>query len=574
VKNKRQDGFSSPSDSPGGIPEPTSEVLEELEKANTQLALYAKDLRTIAGREQEKSRQLESTNERLRVTAERLRESNLQVQAILDSITDGFLAVDRQWQLTYLNDAAERLLDRRKQDLLGRSIWEAAPQTTDDAFEEGIRRAAATGSPVDFETHCPHLQRWLDVHAYPWQEGLTVYLKDITGRKSLERQILQSQKLEVLGRLAGGVAHDFNNLLTAISGYSELAIRDLDPHHPTRADLEAIQAAAERAAGLTRQLLAFSRRQVLQPTVLDLNATVANLEKILRRLIGEDVTLRILLEPCLGRVTADPGQVDQVIMNLAINARDAMPRGGELTIQTANVDLTEDSELAEGLRPGRHVTLSVTDTGSGIDADTMSQMFEPFFTTKSEGIGTGLGLSTVYGIVEQSGGHIGVASELGRGTTFTVYFPSERGDANAKNPAERKTDASRGKEMLLLVEDEKEVRTLTRRILEERGYSVLEASCGEEALAIFEKRRETISLLLCDVVMPRMSGREVAESLADLRPDLKVLFMSGYTDDAVIRHGLRSGISNFLQKPFTAKVLAAKVREVLDSGILPADDKP
>ncbi|HEX9723590.1 MAG TPA: PAS domain-containing protein, partial [Vicinamibacteria bacterium] len=257
MKNKRQDGFSSPSDSPGGIPEPTSEVLEELEKANTQLALYAKDLRTIAGREQEKSRQLESTNERLRVTAERLRESNLQVQAILDSITDGFLAVDRQWQLTYLNDAAERLLDRRKQDLLGRSIWEAAPQTTDDAFEEGIRRAAATGSPVDFETHCPHLQRWLDVHAYPWQEGLTVYLKDITGRKSLERQILQSQKLEVLGRLAGGVAHDFNNLLTAISGYSELAIRDLDPHHPTRADLEAIQAAAERAAGLTRQLLAF-----------------------------------------------------------------------------------------------------------------------------------------------------------------------------------------------------------------------------------------------------------------------------------------------------------------------------
>ncbi|HEV7684382.1 MAG TPA: response regulator [Pyrinomonadaceae bacterium] len=381
-----------------------------------------------------------------------------------------------------------------------------------------------------------------------------------------EEQLRQSQKLEAIGQLAGGIAHDFNNLLTVITGYSELTIKRLPTEDRLRQNVEEIKKAGDRAAGLTRQLLAFSRKQVLQPKVLNLNGVVSELEKMLRRLIGEDIGLRTVLESDLGSVKADPGQIEQIIMNLAVNARDAMPQGGKLTIETTNIYLDENYARNHiAVIPGPYVMLAVSDTGSGIDSVTQARIFEPFFTTKEAGKGTGLGLSTVYGIVKQSGGNIWLYSEVGQGTTFKVYLPRvDEGAEEYKRSAESE-ETFQGAETILVAEDEEMVRKLAVQVLEMHGYRVLEAANGGAALLICERHKEPIQLLITDVIMPEMSGRELAERLAQLRPEMKVLYMSGYTDNAIVHQGVLDDGANFIQKPFPTEALARKVRDVLDA---------
>jgi two-component system, cell cycle sensor histidine kinase and response regulator CckA len=384
--------------------------------------------------------------------------------------------------------------------------------------------------------------------------------------KKSQEQLLQAQKLEAVGRLAGGISHDFNNLLTAIMGYSELTLRELKPQDPLRRNLEEIRRASDRAASLTRQLLAFSRKQVMQLKVFDLNSVVIDLERMLRRMIGEDIDLRTTLLDGNGNIKADPGQIEQVIMNLVINARDAMPMGGKLTIETTRVYLDETS-VQDHIEPtpGYYVMLAVSDTGFGVTDEVRQHMFEPFFTTKDPGKGTGLGLSTVYGIVKQLSGHIWVYSEPGKGTTFKVYFPAviEAAD-DYKFPYESDT-VPNGSETVLLVEDAEMVRNLAKDVLKSRGYNVLEADDGPSARHVCNQYHQSIDLLLTDVVMPRVSGVDLANELLRLHPEMRVLYMSGYTEDAIVNHGvLESGV-NFIQKPFSADQLAIRVREVLDA---------
>ncbi len=407
--------------------------------------------------------------------------------------------------------------------------------------------------------------------------GIMEVIGDITERKQLEAQLRQVQKMEGIGRLAGGVAHDFNNLLTAILGYTDLLARQLPASAsqaqsgPLGLDWECIQEgvreirrAAERAGALTQGLLAFSRSQVLQPTIVDVNAVVGGMEALLLRLIGENVDLATFPDPSLARVKADVSQLEQVIMNLVVNAKDAMPNGGKLTIETANVELDETySQTRVAVIPGSYVRLAVSDNGCGMDTDTKLRGFEPFFTSKERGKGTGLGLSTVYGIVKQSGGYIWVYSELGHGTTFKVYLPQVQAQPSAKPEARPADPAPRGRETVLLVEDEEMVRTLIRQVLTWHGYHVLEARTGEEALKIIE-RGDQLDVLLTDVIMPGMSAIDLVKIVESKRPDLKVIYMSGYTDHAIVRNGLLAGNVPFLQKPFAPDRLAHKVREVLN----------
>jgi signal transduction histidine kinase/ActR/RegA family two-component response regulator len=381
-----------------------------------------------------------------------------------------------------------------------------------------------------------------------------------------EEQFRHAQKLQAMGRLAGGVAHDFNNLLTVITGYGEILQESLPPDHPGRPHLEELLKASHRAASLTRQLLAFSRKQVMCARVLDLNAVVADMEKMLRRLIGEDIELILKREAALCRIKADPGQIEQILMNLAVNARDAMAGGGRLTIETGNADLDDTYVLEHpDARAGPHVFLSITDTGCGMDSETQAHLFEPFFTTKAVGQGTGLGLSTVYGIVRQSGGSIAITSTLGRGTSVRIHFPrieTPAGEEESSSPPQLPQVAQA--ETVLVVEDSDVLRKLVHGVLTAQGYQVLEAGDGREAVRVFERHAAPVNLLLTDVVMPKAGGRDLANYLRTLLPDLKILFMSGYLDTAFIQHGMLDGKVYFICKPFTPMQLARKVREVLD----------
>jgi two-component system, cell cycle sensor histidine kinase and response regulator CckA len=492
-----------------------------------------------------------------------------------------FIAVLRGKSLVFelVNEEYRRLTGSRA--LLGKPLLEGLPEIAGQGFVERLEKVLETGEPyvadgvpilLVREPGAPPETRYVNFMYQPLVEadgtrsGVFVHGLDVTERSVLEQQLRQSQKMDAVGRLAGGVAHDFNNLLSVILSYSGLTLEELKPGDPLREYLDEIKAAGERAAALTRQLLAFSRQQVLQPRVIDLDQIVIGMKSMLGRLLGEDIELSVLSAPGLGRVLADPGQLEQVVMNLAVNARDAMPAGGKLTFEASNIELSEEYVGTHlGALPGAYVMLAVSDTGTGMDAATQARIFEPFFTTKEQGKGTGLGLSTVFGIVKQSGGHIGVYSELGRGTTFKVYIPrTDRVEIArlARGPAA----AVGGSETILFVEDEENVRVVACAILRRNGYHVLEASNGGEAFLIAKDFPGMVHLLLTDVVMPRMSGRVLAEHLTPLRPDMKILFASGYTDDTIVRHGvLEAGVA-FLQKPFTSETLLHRVREVLDAG--------
>ena len=387
------------------------------------------------------------------------------------------------------------------------------------------------------------------------------------GKAALQEQLRQSQKMESIGQLAGGVAHDFNNILTVIHGYSELVINSLEPANPIRDDVKEIKTAAERASALTRQLLAFSRKQVLQPKVIDLNSLVTNMVKMLRRMIGEGIKLNTLLASDLASIKADPGQIEQIMLNLAVNAKDAMPNGGTLTVETANVELDQDyANLHLNVVPGPYVMLSVSDTGVGMTPEVRERVLEPFFTTKEKGKGTGLGLATVYGIVKQSGGNIWIYSEPGQGSTFKIYLPRVEEDTDFLQQVAVAAPSQHGSETILLVEDEKMVRSLALTILKRQGYKVLEAENGDRAFSIAQEQdANSIHLLLTDVVMPGMSGHELSERLKPQCPGMRVIYMSGYTDEAIVeKHGLSAPGIHYLQKPFPPDTLVKKVRSVLD----------
>jgi len=399
-------------------------------------------------------------------------------------------------------------------------------------------------------------------------EELEIIAEDITERRQLEEQFRQAQKMDAVGRLAGGVAHDFNNLLMVINGYTEVLLEELKPDSPLHQKVQSIQQAADRAATLTRQLLAFSRKQLLELKVVDVNTVIGDMERLLRPLIGENIALITRLSPDAGRTRADAGQLEQVVMNLVVNAKDAMPNGGKITVQSSDITVRQNFREHHFIQPGRYVVLSVSDTGHGMDRETQSRIFEPFFTTKEKGKGTGLGLSTVYGIVKQTGGYIFAQSEVGAGTTFFIYLPRVEDFPQELRPAVSQENEKGGCETVLLVEDEDSVRELVRETLVARGYRVLEAADGESGLRAAAAFSGRIDILITDVVMPGISGRELANQLLSLRPEMGVLYLSGYTEDTILHQGALSPGTAFLQKPFTLQHLARKVREVLRRGIV------
>ena len=475
--------------------------------------------------------------------------------------------------LVYVNSGFEAMTGYTAAEVLGRNCRFLQGRDTDPAAVAALRAALRDGRPALVELlnyRKDGKPFWNALSVVPLRDAaerlthVVAVQTDVTPFKALEAQLQQSQKMEAVGQLASGVAHDFNNLLTVISGFTDVARGGLPPGDPADPLLAEVLAAGARAADLTRQLLAFSRRQVLQPKVVELNALVGGVQRMLARVIGEDVTLAAALSPAAGAVRVDPGQFEQVLLNLAVNARDAMPTGGRLTIETGAAEL--DAEYAAGraeVRPGRYALVAVSDTGCGMAAEVQARIFEPFFTTKPAGKGTGLGLATVFGIVKQSGGHVAVYSEVGRGTTFKVYLPPAPAPASA---AERTPPpAPGGRETVLLVEDEGKVRALAGLALRRAGYAVLEAGGADEAAAVTAAHRGAVDLLLTDVVMPGTGGRALAERMAAAAPGLRVLYMSGYTDDAVVRHGVLHAEVAFLQKPFTVDGLLRKVRGALDA---------
>ncbi len=514
-------------------------------------------------------------------TAERhlqLSEQSLRLRdRAIQEVSQGILITDPNQldnPIVYASAGVERITGYRQDELLGRNSRIFQGKDTDQATIEKMREAIEarhgfTSEILNYRKDGTPFWSAMSINPVRDANGVLSHFvgvqNDITERKNLEQQLRQSQKMEAVGRLAGGVAHDFNNLLTVISSYGELLLTLPGADKTVHDAAKSISDAGERAAALTRQLLGFSRQTVLQPQVLDLNAVVAETGKMLLRLIGEDILFSTVLDPTLSHLKVDPTQLDQVLMNLAINARDAMPKGGKLTIETANVMLSNEYAATHlDARAGPYVMLAITDTGCGMPADILARIFDPFFTTKETGKGTGLGLAMVFGIVQQSGGCINVYSEPNHGTTFKIYFPALTAELDSKSDDAIKADG-RGTETILVVEDDESVREVAVLSLELHGFKVLTAIDGNDAMRIVEKHPESIDLVLTDVVMPNLSGPELARRLRIQFPQIKVLFMSGYTDDAVVRHGLLEATVSFIQKPYTLQSLARKVREVLDT---------
>jgi two-component system cell cycle sensor histidine kinase/response regulator CckA len=501
--------------------------------------------------------------------------SRSMLTAALSSIGDGVLAINRYERITFLNSVAEALTGWRRGEALGKpvdevlhAIDEATRETAGSPAREALREGAAAHntSPVLLISK-DRTEIAIEQSAAPLRDergrlqGAILVFRDITGRHRLEEELSHAHKMEAVGRLAGGVAGEFNNVLTLITGYGDLLRKQMPESNPLRRFADEVVYAGERAAGLTRQLLAFSYAPGSVPDVVDLNALLADMEVMLRRLLGQTVELMLLSGPSLGRVRVDAAQMQQAIVNLAHNARDAMPDGGKLVMETGNVDLDEAFARKAGLKPGPYVMLAVSDTGCGMDAPTRSRLFEPFFTTKEQGKGTGLGLSLVYGTVKQADGHITVYSQVNCGTIFEIYLP--RFQEAAAAPVGRKQAAARGSETVLLVDDEEGVRALVRAVLQNGGYTVIEASNGSAALAAFEKNAHKIDLVLTDVVMPHINGFELGERVAQKNPGLPILYMSGYRESTP--GGPSGDAKSFLGKPFTPDTLLAKVREVLDA---------
>jgi two-component system, cell cycle sensor histidine kinase and response regulator CckA len=529
---------------------------------------------------------------RLMATTEQLQDAlaaaahrEAEFRAIFDNATFGVALTNRQGRVIRYNQAFAAFLGYPLAELMQVERRDYTHPDDRDASEERSR-AFLKGEITEYRMEKRYIRKdgetvWgrlmgcrigdsggADAFGMAILEDITARKKAEEDRLALEAKLMQAQKIEAIGHLAGGVAHDFNNLLTVIDGYSQIVLRSLGEKDPSRPMIVEMRKATERAAGLTRQLLAFSRKTVLAPRILDLNDLVINLEKMLRRLIGEDVRLTTVLAPRLGLVKADPGLLEQAILNLSINARDAMPLGGRLTIETGMVDL-DPAYCAQqtDVQPGRYILLAVSDTGHGIAKDIQEHLFEPFFTTKQVGQGTGLGLAMVYGFVKQSGGHVTVYSEPGHGATFKLYLPHILQEADAASQDARRMDEplKGGTETILVVEDEDGVRNLIKSVLESCGYEVLEAANGRLAVELARSRTQSIGMLVTDVVMPEMTGAQTAEAIRAIHPGIKVLFLSGYTDDAVVRHGVLEHNVEFLQKPFSPDRLTSKVREVLDS---------
>ena len=509
-----------------------------------------------------------------RRTAEALRESEERYRSLVDNIDIGVTLLDSAYNIIMTNTAQARMVSKSVSALKGKKCYEAFGDSSAICSHCPAIRAMTHGRPAEVETTCncgDGRRTDLRVRAFPTHgedgaiTGCIEVVEDITDRTRLEEQLRQAAQLEAIGRLAGGVAHDFNNLLTAMLGYSNVLLQQMPKNSPDREKVFQINRAAERAAELTRQLLAFSRKQVLAVTVLDLNPLIADFEKILRRLVGADIELMTVFDPSLGRVMADPGQIEQILLNLAVNARDAMPQGGKLTMETTNVALDEHyARTKPDVKPGRYVMFSVTDSGVGMDEAMCSNIFDPFYTTKEKGKGTGLGLSTVYGIVKQHKGHISVYSEQGTGTVFKIYLPCVESQAEPATEATMVNDHSHGTETILVVEDEEIVRNLACELLELLGYSVLKASHPQEAMKVSQDHEGPIHLLLTDVVLPRMDGTRLYRRILESRPEVRVLYVSGYTQNSILEHGVLKPGVNFLEKPFTLDSLAGKVREVLD----------
>ncbi len=510
-----------------------------------------------------------------------LRQSEERYRLLAEHVSDVIALYDLDLNTVYVSPSVLKLRGYTPDEVIGQPILsQLTPDSRDHALrvfnEEMEMERRGQGDParartLELEVLCKDgTSVWTESRFTAMRDsrgiltGLVAVSRDITERKHLEEQLRQAVKMEGIGRLAGGIAHDFNNLLTVIGGRSYLLLSKLPADHAMRRDLLLIQQTGERAAALTRQLLAFSRKQTLSPAVLDLNNVVSGMKALLERVLGEDVALIMDLDPSAGHVTADPGQLEQVVLNLAVNSRDAMPQGGQLTLTTRHLDVDEKYARQEvGLVPGPYEVLSISDTGVGMDAATIAHIFEPFFTTKAVGKGTGLGLATAYGIIKQSEGHISVSSEPGNGTTFLIYLPRTVSAGSGPVVVEE-TATRRGTEVVLLSEDDVNLRALTRDILQSDGYTILESRDTEDALRIAARPDTTIHLLLTDVVMPHMSGRALADAVKVVRPQVKVLYMSGYTDDAIVHHGVLDPGTAFLQKPFTPAALARKVRETLD----------
>jgi two-component system cell cycle sensor histidine kinase/response regulator CckA len=505
-------------------------------------------------------------------TKQMLEESEQRYRSLFDHHPDAVVSFDTSGQFLSANPACEAISGYRPDELVGRSF---APLLVPEhrILAMAHFQGAVNGSATQYEVCIQHKagrRVEIGVTNVPiivrgTVTGVFGIAKELTVQRELEAQLRQAQKMEAVGQLAGGVAHDFNNLLTVIQGNTELVLAELEAANPLRYDLEEVQMAASRAATLTRQLLAFSRQQVLQPRILDVNAVIVDLQKMLVRLIREDIEFTLDLGRDLGAVLADPGQIEQVLVNLVINARDAMPGGGDLIIATRGVDMSPAEASRHGAKPGPYIAVAIRDTGVGMPSDVQARVFEPFFTTKELGGGTGLGLATVYGIVTQSGGFIDMKSAPGRGAVFTVFLPiADAATRVVHRHVPIRATHPRGTEAVLLVEDEDAVRAITRRVLTKHGYSVVEARHGEEALDLLVSQEREIDVVLTDAVMPYMSGPDLATTINEVRPGLPVIIMSGYTDDQLIQRGTPTSDTPFLHKPFTADRLLHIVREALD----------